>query len=83
VETVGKPFLVRVHSLSLVRFRFSTGPPAPKPALPAPIREEGVRNRLRARIFTVDIRRRERKIPAIRFPTQLQIAFPGLRRVCG
>jgi hypothetical protein len=42
----------------------------PDPAPPAPIRERGVRNRLRARIFTVDILRGERRIPPSGFPTQ-------------
>src|SRR6267154_1380980 len=44
--------------------------PARKPAPAAPIREQGVQNRLPARIFTVDILPRERKIRAVRFPTQ-------------
>src|SRR5580704_962710 len=41
------------------------------------MRDVGVQNRLRARIFTVDILPRERKIPAVGFPTQSQVAiFP-------
>jgi hypothetical protein len=38
-----------------------------------------VRNRLRARIFTVDIRRRERKIPPVRFPnSDTNVRPPGM-----
>ena len=60
---------------------------SPKAASPAPIRDRGVQNRLRARIFTVDILRRERKIPAVRFPTQPNVSiFPvfalGMKETC-
>src|SRR5271165_5375447 len=48
--------------------QFSTAGPTPKPASSAPFRDIGVRNRLRARIFTVDILCGERRIPAVRFP---------------
>jgi hypothetical protein len=42
-----------------------------------------VRNRLRARIFTVDILRGERRIPADRFPnSDTSFCPPGVRWVC-
>jgi len=50
--------------------------PDSKAALPAPIRDWGVRNRLRARIFTVDILRGERRIPPVRFPRSDTIVCP-------
>src|ERR1700687_3763932 len=43
---------------------------SPDPASPASTRERGVRNRLRARIFTVDILHGESTIPRTGFPTQ-------------
>ena len=50
---------------------------SPKTAQVGPIRAKAVQNRLRVRIFTVDIRRRERKIPAVRFPDSAAIScFP-------
>jgi hypothetical protein len=56
-----------------------TVPGRSKPAPPAPIRDRGVRNRLPARIFTVDILRGERRIPPIRFPnSDTSVCPPGI-----
>ena|ERR1700677_4988155 len=51
----------------------------PESARAAPIRDWGVRNRLRARIFTVDILPGERKIPPVRFPrSDTILCHPGV-----
>ena len=52
-----------------------------------PIRAGEVRNRLPARIFTVDILRGERRIPAIRFPNSVTKLLPsryvlGMKETC-
>jgi hypothetical protein len=62
---------------------FSTIVHSPKPASAAPIRDTVVQNRLQARIFTVDILRGERRIPAIRFPnSDTRFYPPGVHWVC-
>ena len=50
-----------------------------KAATVAPIRAEGVRNRLPARIFTVDFRHRRRRIQAVRFPNSVIASFSRCR----
>ena len=57
--------------------------PTSKPALPAPLRDRVVQNRLPARIFTVDFLRRERRMSAIRFPnSDTSVYPPGVHWVC-
>jgi hypothetical protein len=58
-----------------------------KAALLGPIRDGGLQNRLPARIFTVDIRHRGRRIPAVRFPnsalaTLLPRSGLGMKETC-
>ncbi len=52
-----------------------------KGAWVAPIRGRGVRNRLPARIFTVDFLRRRRTIRAVRFPNSAIASFTSRSRL--